>query len=107
MSAKVVWRGPELQALLIPEVRAALEDVAQRVEARTKAATPVRTGAARDSVHSSVETSGDHIEATVGGSVPYFIWLELGSRGRPGIGMLQQGITGAAAEIRAALKGLI
>jgi len=84
MSVKMVWKGDQLAAHVHAQAAQAVKRAALAGEAQVKELTPVDTGRARRSVHTAIEETPHRITATVGGNVAYYIYIELGSRGRPG-----------------------
>lgn len=76
----------------------ALRSVADDAANAARMFAPVRTGAYRASIASSVERSGDGYEARAGASVPYALFIEYGTNDTPAFSPLRKGI--AAAGIR-------
>ncbi len=84
MAVKMVWKGDQLAAHVHAQAAQAVRRAALAGEAQIKERTPVETGRARRSVHAIVEETPNAIVATLGGNVAYYIYIELGSRGRAG-----------------------
>jgi hypothetical protein len=75
-------------------------------EREAKILTPVDTGLARSSVRMEIERHGHRIVVTVGSNVIYFIWIEIGTRGRPGAAPLARSLPVAVAAVRRGLQAL-
>lgn len=105
--ARVVWKQAEWEAHLRAQIVGGLDAVGREAKAFVQGNTPVATGYARASVFSVVldeqgnVAAGDTVDGNgvgvptsfpgtgqfrvvVGANAPYYIWIEIGSRGRPG-----------------------
>lgn len=71
---------PKLPAAVESILRGEIQRGAYAVEASAKQKCPVRTGTLRRSIHTVL--AGDGLSATVGPSVEYGIYVELGTRHR-------------------------
>lgn len=88
------------------QIEMALVKMGAACQSYAKDNTPVRTGTLRDSI--GVEVNGDEQEVLVGTMLdkfpqdvqPYGKYVELGSRGRQGVHMLQRAVTEHAGEYK-------
>lgn len=107
MPQRVVWKQAEYERYLQQQIIAALTEIGEEAKAFVKRSTPFRTGFARRSVYFVVldeagnrvagdtrDENGEAVPASfpgsgryrviVGANAPYYIWIEIGTRGRPG-----------------------
>ena len=83
--ATVTWRSQAIIDEMVRVILVVAQDVGLHGVHIAKANTPVRTGLARNSVHMELTHAGTIITIWVGSSgVRYFLWIEIGARGRPG-----------------------
>lgn len=105
--AKTVWKQREFEDWVLQKTVDAFTEVGEEAKEFVKRNTPVRTGFARRSVYfviideRGIPISGDihdengnpvprsfpaagRIQVIVGANAPYYIWIEIGTRGRPG-----------------------
>lgn len=66
-----------------PQMGEAVEKMTAEIEAAAKAYAPVRTGAYRDSIASSLEIVGDVYVGKVTASAPYARFIEFGTSDTP------------------------
>lgn len=102
---RIEWRGKQLSDKAKRASKAAIEETMGLCVPLAKTATPVVTGTAQGSIRSEAAVIQPHRVVGRWGSfqVAYFIWLEIGRRGRPGRHML----TGAADREYPGLAGRI
>lgn len=105
--AKVVWHGDQLVALVHERIVAAMSRCGFALVPMVQAVTPVETGAARASVTFEVEEAEKRIVLRFGGTVSYWIWIEIGTHGRPGAAPLGQTFPQAIELVKGELKGLV
>lgn len=113
--ARTVWRQAEWEAHLRAQIVGGLDEVGREAKEFVRRNTPVLTGYARDSIfyvvlddHGAV-VAGDTVDGNgvavptsfpgtgqfrviVGANAPYYVWIEIGSRGRPGHQALAQAL---------------
>jgi hypothetical protein len=85
------FRGPAISKAMDEAQRLGLNETVAAAGAPALAKTPVKTGTAQGSIRfEPAQRIGSMWIASFGSyNVIYFIWLEIGARGRPGIRMLQ------------------
>lgn len=104
---RVVWKQAEYEKMLAGQIIAGLTAIGEEAKAFVRRATPFLTGYARRSVYFVVldergnVVAGDktddngvavprsfpgsgYYRTIVGANAPYYIWIEIGSRGRAG-----------------------
>jgi hypothetical protein len=107
MPGTVTWRQADFERMVAGQIIAALTEIGREAKAFVQRETPYRTGYARRSIYFVVldeagnRVAGDtHDEngvpvpanfggtgryrVIVGANAPYYIWIEVGTRGRPG-----------------------
>ena len=87
------WRGPIIAARIVDASRKGVDKTMAQCIAPAKERTPVRTGTAQGSIQIQrfAQVRGNRTSGTWGSQkVNYFIWLELGARGRAGHHMLMR-----------------
>jgi hypothetical protein len=112
---KVVWKQAEYERHLERQIVGGLIDVGLEAKAFVKRETPFKSGYARRSIYFAVlnergqRVAGDTHDANgmavprsfpgtgryrviVGANAPYYIWIEIGTRGRPGRAALARAI---------------
>lgn len=107
MAARVTWHGDALVAHVHGRVVAVMQECGFEIVPMVQAVTPVRTGAARASVKFEVHETTRQITLRYGGTVSYFVFLETGTRGRPGAAPLARTFHEAVALVRSRLVGLL
>jgi hypothetical protein len=122
--AQVVWKQAEYEAHIRSEWLRGLTELGREAKAYVQSLTPYRTGFARRSVWFAVvdesgrQVAGDTVDGNgqrvviphmaggqglrliVGANAPYYIWIEIGTRGRPGKAALARGNDFIAREIQ-------
>ncbi len=113
--AEVVWKQAEYEAHIRREWIRGLTELGEEAREYVRSLTPYRTGYARRSVWFAVidehgrQVAGDTVDGNgeriaippgigsgrirliVGANAPYYIWIEIGTRGRPGKMALARG----------------
>ena len=88
MSVRLDWRGDEVKRKVHAAGRSALAETAEAAVRRARSSHPGWkniTGAAEASIRSmGIEEKGSQLRARFGSTLPYFIFLEVGARGRSG-----------------------
>ena len=92
MASKFNWNGKKIARKYLVAARRGVDMTTAACVAPAKVLTPVITGTAQGSIQfRPAIISGLFAEGRWGSfSVDYFIWLEIGARGRPGHFMLRQ-----------------
>jgi hypothetical protein len=87
-----VWKGNARRADIEDAIRKGIDMTTSAAVVPAKRETPVRTGIAQGSVRSEpARKEGARWVGRFGSwNVAYFIWLEIGARGRPGRHMLRR-----------------
>lgn len=122
--AEVIWKQAQYEAHIRSEWIRGLDDLGREAKAYVRSLTPFRTGFARRSVWYAVideqgrQVAGDttddngervnippgsgngRLRLIVGANAPYYIWIEIGTRGRPGKAALARGNDYIASEIQ-------
>ncbi len=84
----LIWEGERVAVHVELAAAAAQHEIVTEAASIARGLTPVLTGQAAASVE--IEPGDDPLRTTWGGHVPYFIFLEVGARGRAGIHMLRR-----------------
>jgi len=91
---KVTWRGDEVKSMVHAAERSALAETADASVRRAKSSHPSWksvTGEAEGSIRTmGIEDKGGQLRARFGSTLPYFIFLEIGARGRSGDSTLRR-----------------
>ena len=89
---RVKWEGDKIPARVAVAARKAIDETLALCIAPAKAETPVVTGTAQGSIQMRLAKIIGNLVTGQWGSfdVNYFIWLEIGARGRTGIHMLRR-----------------
>ena len=92
MGFSLEWHGDKIGGKFKVASRKAIDVVTALCVVPAKAATPVITGTAQGSIMARpAEIIGKRVRGFWGSfDVNYFIWLEIGARGRSGIHMLRR-----------------
>jgi hypothetical protein len=107
VTSRVVWRGPQLMATVEQRVLATMQQLGFVLVRLVQTNTPVRTGKAQRSVTMEVRREGSQIVLRWGGTVSYFIWIEIGTRGRPGKAPVGRTFDEAVTLLKRELVGLV
>ena len=88
---KLDWRGDEIKSRLLKAARQGIDETMADCVTDAKRETPVRTGTLQGSVRfEPAEVRGNEAKGTWGSfDVSYAIYVEIGTRGRPGVNMLR------------------
>lgn len=88
MSVRLDWRGNQLKEQVAAAAVDAVGDTASAAASRARASHPgwkSQTGATEASIKAERTTRDGHVaRATFGSSLPHFLFIEIGSRGRAG-----------------------
>lgn len=107
MPGTVTWRQSDFERMVAEQIIVALTEIGREAKAFVQRETPYLTGYARRSIYFVVldeagnRVAGDTHDANgvpvpssfggtgryrviVGANAPYYIWIEVGTRGRPG-----------------------
>jgi len=89
---RINWKGKEMEGRVAKASRAGIDVVMALCVPAAKSETPVITGTAQGSIQMRpASIMGRRIVGIWGSfNVNYFIWLEIGARGRAGRGMLRR-----------------
>ena len=94
MNVRLDWRGDEVKHMVHAAERSALSETAEAAVRRAKTSHPgwkSVTGEAEASIRTmGIEEKGPQLRARFGSTLPYFIFLEVGSRGRAGDSTLRR-----------------
>jgi hypothetical protein len=101
------WHGDQLLTLVHQRVLELMHQCGFEIVPLVQAVTPVKTGAAQASVTFDVDEAGQRVTLRYGGTVNYYQWIEIGSRGRPGRAPLGQTFGQAIAIVQQQLDGIV
>lgn len=92
MPMRLDWRGPEVERRTVNAVVKGTDKTLEDAARDAQAMTPVLTGAARSSIQVwPASRHGNEVAGQMGSAgVRYFIFVEIGARGRPGVHMLRR-----------------
>lgn len=102
----LIWRGGEIQKKIQQAARRGIDETLARCVPIAKANTPVRTGTAQGSIKfEPAIVKGNRVVGRWGSfNVRYFIWLEIGARGKPGRHMLRSAAAREYPQLKARIK---
>jgi len=97
--ATVTWDIDALAKEIQGEVVAAVKETTAETRDIAREIAPVRTGEYRDGIIDQYEETPTSVTGEVVATAPYSIYVEVGSRGRPGKAVLATAIQGADARL--------
>lgn len=76
---EITWNGPQMYADLLNAMESALQQLSTEALDYMRTVVPVDTGALRDSCFVIVDADSGRIELQIGATMPYSIFVELGT----------------------------